>query len=72
MTQPPVLLTPAQAVERLAKAGVNVTEETVRQWARVDQIRHTRLPSGRYLYPADAIDAITAPIVGAEATASAA
>lgn len=61
MTQPPTYLTAEQAVERLALAGVVVVQETVRQWARAGQIRHVRLPSGRYLFSPDAIDAITAP-----------
>lgn len=61
MTQPALLLTVPQAVERLAGAGIEVTEETVRHWARTRRIEHVRLPSGRYLFRSEDLDAISVP-----------
>jgi hypothetical protein len=58
MTQVAPLLTVGQAVDRLAAAGVEVTPETVRSWARTKKIPHRRLPSGRYLFRADDLDAL--------------
>ncbi|HTI26211.1 MAG TPA: helix-turn-helix domain-containing protein [Kutzneria sp.] len=62
MTQPTPLLTPSQVVERLAAAGVVVVEETVRDWARTGKIAAARLPSGRYLFRVEDIDAIAQPV----------
>lgn len=59
MTQPTVFLTVAETVERLATAGIDVTPETVRQWARTKKLQHIQLPGGQYRFPADAIDAIS-------------
>ena len=61
MTQPNLLLTAAQVVDRLAGAGIVVVEETVRQWARAGQIAVVRLPSGRFLFRPEDVDAIAIP-----------
>jgi hypothetical protein len=45
-------------VERLASAGIVVVEETVRQWARAERLNKVVLPSGRYLFRPEDIDAI--------------
>jgi excisionase family DNA binding protein len=55
MASEPALLSPRQASERIAHA---VSADTLRRWAREGRIRSVRLPSGRLLFPADAIDAV--------------
>lgn len=63
MTQPTPLLTPSQVVERLAESGIAVVEETVREWARTGRLAAVRLPSGRFLFRPEDIDAIPVPVV---------
>lgn len=55
MTQP-AMLTVAQVVDRLAEAGIDVTEEAVRNWARTGKIARVRLPSGRFFFRPEDID----------------
>ena len=62
MSQPPTLLTTGQVVERLAGLGVVVVEETVRAWARSGRLTRVVLPSGRFLFRPEDVDAIAAPI----------
>ena len=61
MTPLPSLLTVGQVVERLAQAGVDVTEETIRNWARQGKIRRVRMPSGRCFFRPEDIDAFLKP-----------
>ncbi len=58
MTQVPLFLSPRQAAERLTAAGLPVTEDTVRRWAREDQVEALKLPSGYYRIRTSVIDAI--------------
>lgn len=58
MTQPDVLLTIPEVVERLAAKGIVVTAESVRNWARGKKVARIKTPSGRYYFRADLIDAI--------------
>ncbi len=62
MTQPATLLTPAQVVEKLAEAGIEITEESVRHWARTRKLPVVRLPSGRFFFRAEDVDAFLEPI----------
>lgn len=61
MTQRALLLTVPQVVERLARLGIEVTEETIRHWARTRKVDHVRLPSGRFLFDPQVVDAIADP-----------
>lgn len=61
MTQPPVLLTVLKTVERLAQAGIDVSPETVRHWARSGKVAHVTLPGGRYFFRAEDIEALLKP-----------
>ena len=61
MTPPKVLLTVPQVVARLAESGVDVTEETIREWARSRKIGRVRLPSGRYRFRPEDVEAILDP-----------
>jgi predicted site-specific integrase-resolvase len=68
MTQESRLLTPSQASQRLREAGLVVSDETLRTWAKAGRVPATRLPSGRYVFrPAD-VDAILADPQPAEVT----
>ncbi|TCB97549.1 hypothetical protein E0H26_11555 [Micromonospora zingiberis] len=58
MTQDPLFLTPRQAAKRLAAAGLQITEDTVRRWARIGQIERIRTPSGQYLIHRDVVDGL--------------
>jgi predicted site-specific integrase-resolvase len=72
MTQPTRLLTPSQAAERLAEAGITVTEWAVRDWAKSGRLAFVRLPSGRFLFHPEDIDAIaTATPARADTTSAA-
>jgi excisionase family DNA binding protein len=62
MTQPTSLLTPGQVVERLAAAGIEVHEETVRAWTRQRKIPFVRLPGGRLFFRPEDIEAFIAPV----------
>lgn len=65
MTSVGRFLSPAQAAARLTEAGVHVSEDTVRRWARSGELHCIRLPLGRILIATVDIDAITAPASGA-------
>lgn len=58
MTQVPLFLTPRQAAERLTEAGLAISEDTVRRWARKGQIERVQLPGGEYRIHRDVIDAL--------------
>ncbi len=58
MTQVALFLTPRQAAERLTKAGLPITEDTVRRWARKGQIDRVQLPGGEYRIHRDVVDAL--------------
>jgi predicted site-specific integrase-resolvase len=62
MTQPASLLTPGQVVEKLAAAGIEVSEESVRHWARTRKLPVVRLPSGRFYFRAEDVNAFLEPI----------
>ena len=62
MTQPTTLLTPAQVVEKLAAAGIEISEESVRQWARTRKLPVVRLPSGRFFFRESDVDAFLTPL----------
>lgn len=49
MTQLPPYLTPKQAAQWLTAAGVPVTEDAVRRWARLGRVSRLKLPGGQYL-----------------------
>lgn len=51
----PVLLTPAQAAER-----IGVHARTLKRWAADGKVRHVRLPSGRFMFPASVVDEVLA------------
>jgi hypothetical protein len=61
MAAQPAHLTPAEAVERLAEAGISVSEDTLRRWARAKRLAAIELPSGRLLFRVEDIDAIAQP-----------
>lgn len=65
MTQRTLLLTVPQVVERLAAAGVEVSQESVRQWARSGRVTAVRLPSGHYRFRPSDVDALLEPIPAA-------
>ena len=69
MTQVPSYLTPRQAADYLVAAGVQITEDAVRRWARDDKIPALTLPVGQYRIKREDLDAILA---GDRATAAAA
>lgn len=58
MTQVPLFLTPRQAAERLTKAGLPISEDTVRRWARKGQIDRLQLPGGEYRIHRDVVDGL--------------
>ncbi|WP_431892737.1 excisionase family DNA-binding protein [Micromonospora haikouensis] len=60
MTQVPLFLTPRQAAERLTNAGLSITEDTVRRWARKGQIERVQLPGGEYRIHRDVVDGLLA------------
>jgi excisionase family DNA binding protein len=49
------LLSPTDAAKRI---GVN--PRTLKRWAADGKIRHVRLPSGRFRFPADVVDEVLA------------
>lgn len=59
MTSDQALLSAPAAAQRLRDAGVPVSEDTVRRWADRGQIQAVKLPSGRYMFRAEDIDALT-------------
>lgn len=61
MTQRTKLLTAGQVVERLADLGIEVVEETVREWARTGRLTYVRLPSGRFRFRPEDVDAVAVP-----------
>jgi excisionase family DNA binding protein len=61
MTQPARLLTIPQVVERLAELGIEISDETVRQWAKNGRLRAVQLPSGRFRFRREDVDAIAVP-----------
>lgn len=65
MTAVQPYLTAAQAAERLAEAGIRVSEDTVRRWGRSGQIACVKLPLGRMLFRPEDIDALAVPTTGA-------
>ena len=52
-------LTASEAAERLTAAGIVVSEDTVRRWAKRGQLSAIELPSGRLLFRPEDIDALT-------------
>lgn len=72
MTQLPRYLTPRQVAETLTEAGIPVTEDAARRWARESMVESVKLPGGQYFIPRSAIDAILAGKTPAPAEASAA
>lgn len=48
MTQDALYLTPSQAAECLTEAGLPITEDTVRRWAREGKVPALKLPGGTY------------------------
>lgn len=49
------LLSPTDAAELI---GVN--PRTLKRWAAAGKVRHVRLPSGRFRFPADVVDEVLA------------
>jgi len=58
MTQNKTLLGSSAAAQRLTEAGLEVSEETVREWARRGLLRAVRTPSGRFKFRREDLDAI--------------
>lgn len=58
-------LTPAEAAERLTAAGVPVSDDTLRRWAKSGRVPCIRLPFGRIRFRTEDIDALTEPTAGA-------
>lgn len=58
MTQLPPYLTPRQVATALTEAGVTITEDAARRWAREGMIDAIRLPGGQYRIPREAVEAI--------------
>ena len=54
-------ITAGEAAERLTAAGVKVSEDTVRRWAKDGRVPCIELPSGRFLFRIEDIDAIAEP-----------
>ena len=50
------LLTPEEAGDRLG-----VSDETMRRWAKADRIAYVLLPSGRFMFRSEDIEAILTP-----------
>lgn len=58
MTQETLFLTPSQAAEYLTAAGLPITDDTVRRWAREGKVRVLKLPGGQYRIHRDDLDAL--------------
>lgn len=58
MTQVPPLLTAPQVAQRLTEAGLPVSDETVRQWAKAGRLASVKLPNGRHRFRPEVVDAI--------------
>jgi predicted site-specific integrase-resolvase len=58
MTQVPPFLTAPQVAQRLTEAGLPVSEETVRQWAKSGRLASVKLPNGRHRFRPEVVDAI--------------
>jgi len=58
MTQLPSYLTPKQAADYLVEAGVSITEDAVRRWARDGKVPAITLPGGQYRIKREDIEAI--------------
>lgn len=64
MTPDQPYLTAAEAAQRLAAAGIQVSEDTLRRWATTGRMPVIKLPSGRFLFLATDVDAIAVPTAG--------
>ena len=64
MTQDPPFLTVSQATERLNKAGLTVSRDTVQRWCREKKVPTVQLPGGFYRLRIEDVDAllVTQPI----------
>jgi excisionase family DNA binding protein len=51
-------LTPAEAAARLTRAGIPVSEDTVRRWAKSGRLPSAKLPFGRVRFRPEDIDAL--------------
>lgn len=60
MTQEHLFLTARQAAERLTRAGMPVSKDTVQRWCRDEKITAVTLPSGYYRIHVEVVDAILA------------
>lgn len=58
MTQDTSFLTVSQATERLNKAGLTVSRDTVQRWCREKKVPTVQLPGGFYRLRADVVDAL--------------
>lgn len=58
MTQVSLYFTPRKAAEFLTEAGLSVTEDTVRRWAREDQITSIMMPGRQRRIPRAALERI--------------
>lgn len=67
MTPVQPTITAGEAAERLTAAGVPVSEDTVRRWAKAGRIPAVKLPLGRMRFRVEDIDAIAMPTSGSAA-----
>jgi len=65
MTPVTTYLTPAEAATWLCSAGVSVSEDTVRRWAKGGRLPAVRLPFGRMRIRQEDLEALIAPTAGA-------
>lgn len=61
MTSVPAALTPSEAAAWLRSRGVDVTDQTVRRWAKSGRVRAIRLPYGRVRIPESELAALVEP-----------
>ena len=67
MTSVQTMLTTGEAAARLRDAGIPVSEDTVRRWAKAGLVPCVRLPLGRMRFRAEDIDALAQPTSGTAA-----
>jgi len=58
MTQEDLFLTAREAADRLTKAGMTISKDTVQRWCREEKIASVKLPGGYYRIPVEVVDAI--------------